>query len=87
MKQPWQERPRPARLEARYEFDSYSELRDFLDEAAGLSEREGIYPDMGFGRNYVNLTIHAREGSNALADEQRRFAQLLDSLSRQGAPA
>ena len=82
MRQPWQERPRPARLEARYEFESYAALRDFLEGAAELSEREGIYPDMGFGRDYVNLTIHAEAGSQTLAESQRRFAQLLDGLSR-----
>ena len=80
MNQPWRERPRPARMECRYEFDSYAELSDFLDRAAALSEREGLYPDMGFGRDYVNVTIHADEGSDAMSDEQRRFAQLLDEL-------
>jgi 4a-hydroxytetrahydrobiopterin dehydratase len=78
MNQNWRERPRPARLECRYEFESYPELRDFLDSAAELSEREGYYPDMGFGRAYVNVTIHADEGSPSVADKQRRFARLLD---------
>jgi len=80
MKQQWQERGRPARLERRYEFENYETLRDFLDEAAELSEREGFYPDMGFARDYVNITIHADEGSSELAEKQRRFAQLLDGL-------
>lgn len=87
MRQDWRERPRPARLEARYEFESYPALREFLDDAAELSEREGLYPDIGFGRDYVNITIHADEGSASLADRQRRFAQLLDGLFPQGAPA
>jgi pterin-4a-carbinolamine dehydratase len=80
MNQTWRERPRPARLEGRYEFENYLALRDFLDCAAELSEREGLYPDMGFGRDYVNITIRAEEGSETLADKQRRFAQLLDEL-------
>ena len=80
LKQQWQERARPARLERRYEFEDYEALRSFLDEAAELSEREGLYPDMGFARDYVNITIHAEEGSNELAEQQRRFAQLLDAL-------
>ena len=87
MNQQWQERPRPARLERRYEFQNYSALRDFLDCAAGLSEREGLYPDMGFGRDYVNITIHTDEGSVALDDRQRRFAVLLDELCPPGATA
>lgn len=76
----WKERSRPARLERRYEFADYSALRDFLDRAAELSEREGLYPDMGFGRNYVNVTIHAEEGSEGLGAKQHGFAEQLDTL-------
>lgn len=76
----WQERTRPARLEGRYEFDSYEALRDFLDRAAELSEREGLYPDIGFGRDYVNMTIHVEEGKEALEENQHKFAQQLDDL-------
>ena len=80
MNQDWQERVRPVRLERRYEFPDYASLRDFLDRAAELSEREGLYPDMGFGRTYVNVTIHLAEGSTELDDGQRRFAARLDEL-------
>jgi pterin-4a-carbinolamine dehydratase len=81
MNQQWKERQRPARLEGRYEFDSYGALRDFLDSAAELSEREGYYPDMGFGRDYVNITIHANENESELSANQHRFAQQLDALA------
>ncbi len=77
----WRERKRPVCLEARYEFDGYPDLRDFLDQAAELSEREGYYPDMGFGRDYVNVTIHLKEGADELTSEQRQFAMLLDKLA------
>jgi pterin-4a-carbinolamine dehydratase len=80
MSQQWQERPRPARLERRYEFENYTALRDFLDDAAEVSEREDLYPDLGFGRDYVNVTIHTDEGSSTLGERQRRFAELLDEL-------
>ena len=76
----WQERNRPTRLERRYEFESYDALRDFLDRAAELSEREDLYPDIGFGRDYVNMTIHIEEGEKTLTDNQRKFAQQLDEL-------
>lgn len=76
----WRERKRPVCLERRYQFTSYDELRDYLDRAAELSEREGYYPDMGFGRDYVNVTIHADQGSDRLSDQQRQFADLLDAL-------
>lgn len=80
MKQ-WRERIRPARLERRYEFPDYFTLREFLDRAADLSEREGLYPDLGFGRDYVNVTIHADEGRDSLEGSQRRFAEQLDRLT------
>jgi pterin-4a-carbinolamine dehydratase len=80
MEQPWTERARPPCLERRYEFPNYQALRDFLDRAAELSEREDYYPDMGFGRDYVNVTIHADEAAGEVTDSQRRFAELLDAL-------
>jgi pterin-4a-carbinolamine dehydratase len=80
MDRPWQERKRPARLERRYEFPDYATLRAFLDRAADLSEEQGLYPDLGFGRDYVNVTIHALEGEDAVSEPQRRFAEMLDRL-------
>ena len=80
MNQQWQERNRPQRLEKRYEFVNYEELRDFLDLAADLSESKGLYPDMGFGRDYVNITIHADEGKADLEQRHREFADKLEDL-------
>ncbi|MFO8025893.1 4a-hydroxytetrahydrobiopterin dehydratase [Thiohalophilus sp.] len=80
MSQQWQERIRPPRLERRYEFSDYQSLRDFLDRAADVSEREGLYPDMGFGRDYVNVTIHADEESNELGEQHHRLAAEYDAL-------
>lgn len=71
----WQFRKRPARLERRVEFENYDLTRDFLDLAAELSEREGFYPDMNFGRTHVNMTIHIEGEDNELSAEQRRFAE------------
>lgn len=81
MNHEWRERVRPVRLERRYEFDDYQALRDFLDRAAELSEREGLYPDMGFGKDYVNMTIHSDETSGALEAAQHRLAEALDLLN------
>jgi 4a-hydroxytetrahydrobiopterin dehydratase len=83
MSQQWQQRARPVRLERRYNFKDYSTLRDFLDRAAELSEKEGLYPDMGFGRDYVNITIHVDEGQEELGELQHRFAEQLDVLADQ----
>jgi pterin-4a-carbinolamine dehydratase len=80
MSEQWQERSRPSRLERRYDFADYASLRDFLDRAAELSEKQGLYPDMGFGRDYVNITIHMDEGDAQLGEQHRRFAEQLDGL-------
>jgi len=78
--QEWQERKRPVRLEKRYEFENYDALRNFLDDAADLSEQKGLFPDIGFGNKHANFTIHLDEGSSQLTDAQREFAALLDAL-------
>lgn len=80
MSDKWQERSRPPRLERRYQFENYEKLRDFLDRAADLSEAEDYYPDMGFGRDYVNITIHVDDDADALSEDQRQFAIKLDAL-------
>ncbi len=87
MSEQWQERNRPQRLERRYDFEDYSSLRDFLDRAAEVSEREGLFPDMGFGRDYVNITIHTDEDCDTLGETQRRLATQLDALLETGAQA
>jgi len=71
----WTERKRPLRLERRIEFDNYELTRDFLDLTGELSEREGFYPDLNFGRTHVNMTIHVEEGESTLKEAQLRFAQ------------
>ena len=85
MSQQWQQRARPERLERRYQFADYESLRDFLDTAAELSESQGLYPDMGFGRDYVNMTIHSAEDEKTLGEQQRRLAEALDALAMQKA--
>ena len=80
MSDKWQERSRPPRLERRYLFENYEELRDFLDRAADLSEAEDYYPYMGFGRDYVNITIHVEYDATELSDNLRQFAVKLDAL-------
>ena len=83
MSQQWQERARPVRLERRYEFKDYNTLRDFLDKAAELSEKVDLFPDMGFGKDYVNITIHLDDGVEKISDEQHEFAKELDILAEQ----
>ena len=80
MSDSWEERKRPARLERRYEFKNYTQVRDFLDVAAELSEKDDYFPNMGFGADYLNVTIYAEEGVDELTDKQRQFAVGLDRL-------
>jgi 4a-hydroxytetrahydrobiopterin dehydratase len=80
MNQAWTARQRPARLERRLEFPDYEATRDFLDRAASLSERLAIYPDMSFGRTYVNITLHAEEDATEVGEPLKRFARDIDAL-------
>lgn len=77
----WRRRERPLRLERRLEFADYDGLRDFLDQTAELSEQTGIYPNLSFGRTYVNLTLFAEEGEQALSAEALAFADQVDELA------
>ena len=77
---PWRRRERPLRLERRVEFGDYEALRDFLDRAAALSEQTGIYPNLSFGRTYVNMTLFADEDSGELSADAERFAARIDGF-------
>ncbi len=77
--QQWQEKTSPARLERRFVFDDYDSTRQFLDKAAALSEQTRIYPDVSFGRTYVNMTIHV--DGETVGDGPRAFARMLDGVT------
>ena len=78
----WQERKRPVCLERRFEFDSYSATRDFLDKLGEHSEAKQCFPDISFGRTYVNITIRPDDqGAEAVISEANRvFATEIDAL-------
>ena len=78
----WQERKRPVCLERRFEFDSYSATRDFLDKLGEYSEATQRFPDISFGRTYVNITIGPEDdGPEAqLSEADRAFAAEIDAL-------
>lgn len=77
---PWRERTRPLRLERRVEFDDYEALRLFLDRVAALSEETGLYPNLSFGRTYVNFTLFADDDAEQMGEAQRAFARQVDAL-------
>ncbi len=87
MSEAWQVRKRPARLERRVEFSDYTATRDFLDRMAEMSEREENYPNLSFGRTYVNITLNAGAEDDAGAEDNEvdettwRIARLIDELA------
>lgn len=76
----WNRRERPLRLERRLAFPDYEATRRFLEQAGVLSEQVGIYPDISFGRTYVNITLHADDNATDLTAEQIRFIDALDAF-------
>jgi 4a-hydroxytetrahydrobiopterin dehydratase len=80
MDQPWTLRHRPDRLERRIEFDDYEHTRAFLERLRQLSEREGLYPDISFGRTYVNLTLRPDGEDAPMGANEEAFAATIDGL-------
>lgn len=80
MSDQWKQRNKPARLERRYTFQNYGALSEYLEAAAAISERMELYPDMGFGKDYVNITIHCHADSEQLDDIHHEFALELEKL-------
>ncbi len=58
----WKPVSSPPSLFCRYEFANYAETREFLDRLTLLSEETRLYPDLGFGKTHVNVTIHGSDG-------------------------
>ncbi len=59
----WKPVANPPCLFRRYEFVSYAQTREFLDDLALISQESAIYPDLGFGRTSVNVTLHGERGA------------------------
>lgn len=69
---------RPSAINFRYEFTDYADVRRFLDDLAELSKRDGFYPDIGFGKDYANITFDA----DSRADLVRRNSDFLKEMER-----
>lgn len=80
MEQPWTRRMRPDRLERRIEFDDYATISTFLERLNELSEQQHRYPDISFGRTYVNLTLKPEAEDGAIDHEEHTFAAAIDAL-------
>ena len=57
----WKAVQTPPSLFRRFEFSSYHDTRAFLERLSGLSQETGLYPDLGFGTTYVNVTIYGKD--------------------------
>jgi 4a-hydroxytetrahydrobiopterin dehydratase len=79
MDQPWKQRSRPERCERRVEFADYEATRVFLERLNQLSERLDKFPDISFGRTYVNLTVRPEEGQ-AFGEAEQSFIAAIDEL-------
>ncbi len=78
----WNERVRPNRLEKRFEFKDYEATREFLDKLGRLSEENNKFPDISFGKTYVNLTLMPDSDANDAmpSDSDKEFASKIDLL-------
>jgi 4a-hydroxytetrahydrobiopterin dehydratase len=81
VEQPWTQRPRPERLERRLEFDTYEGTRQFLDRLGALCEQNNRFPDISFGRTYVNITLRPESDDAAVGSSERGFAAAIDALT------
>ncbi len=84
----WNVEERIQLMSRRYEFSCYAETREFLDRLEKLSESENYYPDLSFGRTYVNVSIKGRNNKK-LSEEDYGFSEkvnllLNDNKSRSG---
>lgn len=68
----WTLQQRPPMMTRRFEFASYAQTRGFLDLLTVLSERTGYYPDLNFGKTYVNVNIAS--SAEALTETEFTFA-------------
>ncbi len=76
----WRPVLHPPSLFRRYEFASYAETRVFLDRLSALSEEMDMFPDLGFAKTFVNVTIHGVGG-------EMPTASAIEYASRAGALA
>lgn len=74
----WKVTKRPPNITRSFEFDSYDEMRDFLDDLAELSEQEDFHPNLNFTRSQVNITIQSY--TDTLGEREYKFAKLTETL-------
>ena len=73
----WKQKDKAGTLEARFDFESYDELRTFLDDVADVAENVGHHPNLSFGREHVSVIIYA-QAQDGLSDVDFALAQGID---------
>ncbi len=76
----WKIKTRPVCLEKRFEFENYEATRDFLDKLGAYSEKTQRFPDISFGKTYVNLTLRPEEEEAQISEVDHDFAKQIDGL-------
>ena len=66
-------------LNWRFEFATYGATRNFLDLLADLSKRDDYYPNINFGKTYVNVSIDG-EGQAELRERSSSFIDDMHAL-------
>lgn len=61
MNQRWKQKTKPASIEAKFTFESYEILREFLDDLAEVAEKLDHHPNLSFGRTHVSAIIYSTE--------------------------
>jgi pterin-4a-carbinolamine dehydratase len=73
MSNTWKESQKSNSLEAKFLFESYSKLREFLDLVADINDAMNLHPNMSFGRDFASIIIYAL--ADTLSDEERELSQ------------
>jgi pterin-4a-carbinolamine dehydratase len=79
----WKPVSSPPSLFRRFEFAAYAQTREFLDRLTLISDESRIYPDLGFGRTYVNVTLRG-EGSAMPSHPEIEYAGRANTMAAAG---
>lgn len=82
MSERWKIKKRAGTLEARFEFDDYDVMRDFLDGVADVTEKLDHHPNISFSRSHVSIIIYSQE-SDGLSDLDHQLADAIEECFTQ----
>lgn len=74
----WRESKNSTSLEAKFLFENYAALRDFLDDVASITETAGLFPNISFGRDFASMIIYAV--GDVLSESEYKLATDIQSV-------